>query len=476
MKRSFLIFVILILSTNIFSQDWAPINTTEKFCFEKDIEGRISNVLWVDSTKSFSDYDVYYLNKMVYNEGSTAFLGIKQFLLDSIIVRENDAWEFCTKYPNGNYHFTLYPLADLNDSWDYSDGTNASITNKDTMSIFNEIDSIKTITIGNSVNIILSKNHGIIKWKNQYELIGIEGRELGITTIRFENMFSRISVGDIICRNTGHWEADDVLTGWESKYRYEVLNIEREPDQISIEVHSLSSTSYSYKLNFPEKSSLITTLIFHPNIFTDTYLNEAKFISSYEYPHPKPWIDGYMVFIESPHKWSGLTKTHNIYETLNYGPTSLYFDCNDTPNAICANPYQDEGVILERSQDFGFVEYENFGFEWGNWDKLVGVIDDGVTYGEIYPEDMFVGQNEMDKQSNLFIFPSPARDIIHVNSSFNGLIEWSIFDITGNILMHKQEIYNNDNLQISIKQIPNGVYFLQMQLGKETLRERFLKI
>ncbi len=478
--KKFLPFILLSLASQcIYSQNWAPINTTEKFCFESDTAERISHVLWVDSVEMFTDFDVYYLNKVTtpFDWSSMYVLGANQFLYDSIIIREEGSWEFGKSFDNNPNYFTILPHASIYDTWEFKEDITAEITSTGLITIFDEVDSVKTISLSYGNSIILSKNHGIINWMNLYELIGIEGRDLGINTIKFENMFSRISTGDIVCNYEGHWEADEQVTGWDAKFRYEILDIERDSHQIVINVHALSSYSYWYNPNKTVKSSYITTLVFYPNVFTETYLNEAIFIARNDFPQPQPYFDGYMIFKEYPHKWSGLKKSHITYMSYYYGPTSLFHDCDDSfPNAICAENEPWDCSIVEYSQDFGFVEYENNGFEWANWNKLVGVIDDGVTFGEIYPEDMFVGQNELEQQTDMFIFPSPTKDLLHIKTSQIGTANWKIFDLMGNIINQNTEFKTTEDLLIQVDYLPKGVFILQLQINDKIILEKFLKL
>lgn len=61
------IFFLLLsaIAFSSFSQNWAPINTTEKFCYSSDDTLEIiNNVLWVESFEQNGDEQVFQLNKI----------------------------------------------------------------------------------------------------------------------------------------------------------------------------------------------------------------------------------------------------------------------------------------------------------------------------------------------------------------------------------------------------------------------------
>ena len=78
-----------------------------------------------------------------------------------------------------------------------------------------------------------------------------------------------------------------------------------------------------------------------------------------------------------------------------------------------------------------------------------------------------VGINEMMNDLNFSVTPIPAHDVININ--FGNIqeketIHFSLFDSKGTcIKIH--ETANCSNIQMDVRDIPAGIYFLQTRIG-----------
>lgn len=63
--KIFLVFPILFLSLNSYSQNWAPISLNDKYNYQVDSASYISNTIWIDSVNVINSDSVFSLNKIV---------------------------------------------------------------------------------------------------------------------------------------------------------------------------------------------------------------------------------------------------------------------------------------------------------------------------------------------------------------------------------------------------------------------------
>lgn len=471
MKRDLLLFLLLFGFLGLYSQNWAPINTTEKFCYSSDDTlDIINNVLWVDSVKIFGNQEVYYLNKIIdlFNEEDNKYMYDEpQFLLDSIILSEDGGWYFVDDFPiPDNDNFYLFPNANLGYEWDFSSGITAQISAVDTSVIFGIQDSIKQIDLSNGQRIVISKEHGIVNWKDEYSLVGIEGRDLGSTVFKFEDMFEKISVGNILCRKSYEWIADETVTGFLSQERQKILEIERFADSIVIQIEFHKNTRYEWGSTITYSNSYgIRDMKYYRNDSTDIYPNMGIYNGNYD--------EGNVITSIAPHKWSGPKKTQKTYEGV-WGPASVFYECEDLyPKILCPHNYN--LVLVEYSRDYGFLESEFSGFEYGTGEVLEGIIDNGDTLGVIYPLEMFVGNDEPMSNLEWHIYPNPTQNILKISSSKMGGIEYQIFHVSGQLIQQKKIRKAANNQKIDISHLANGAYILKILMDGEVFQQKFIK-
>ncbi len=85
-----------------------------------------------------------------------------------------------------------------------------------------------------------------------------------------------------------------------------------------------------------------------------------------------------------------------------------------------------------------------------------------------------VGLNTLTYTNDLVMFPNPASDYFTVQTGVNALSTLTIYDVTGRIIISKQEI--NDNQIISTRNLNAGMYFISLvakgitQTGKLTIK------
>jgi len=475
MKKIYLL-LFLMATLTVYSQNWAPINTTEKFCYSTDDTlDIINNVLWVDSIEQNGSNQVFHFNKIakaVANQDFNYLFHEPQFLLDDAMIQENGEWVFMDTFftPLDTLEtFSLFPLAALNDSWVYSEGVDAQVTNLSVMDVLGETDSVKTITLSDNSEILLSKNHGLINWRNQYQLVGIEGRDLGVLVPNFDDMYANISAGDVVCYSINSWIADETVTGFNTSERYDIESVDRYNDSLVIHAFVRSNTEYFWKNNAQETSKGMQDLVFYRNRYTDVYPNDTIYIGWTEYYN---YSEGIAISKLAHYKWGGLKKTQETYVS-DFPNTNLFTSCEGMYSfELCET---NETMLMKQSTKYGFWEYENAGFEWGGGRTLEGVIDDGDTLGTIFPIDMFVGSTQLNTQSNWLVYPNPAHDHIILTSSKTGNMTAQLYNCSGILVKEVNIQKSEDEISIPIATLSSGVYLIKLIQNQQTEVLKFMK-
>lgn len=114
--------------------------------------------------------------------------------------------------------------------------------------------------------------------------------------------------------------------------------------------------------------------------------------------------------------------------------------------------------------------------------------DDGdpETSGDTIQEDCscegVVGINNIDGAlTNFRLFPNPAKDVLFVSFEMNEIQDayFSIYDIGGRAVLTRriaQKTSDKSHYRISINELNQGLYFLQMNLGPHEITRKFIII
>ncbi|MCK5775109.1 MAG: T9SS type A sorting domain-containing protein [Bacteroidales bacterium] len=472
MKKSLLLTTFVILSQLLIAQDWAPINVTEKFCYEADTVGKISHVLFVNAMEETENGTIAHMNKtcVPYEDGygSLYLFNQQQFLLDTYLIND-DEWIFqdTLQLPIDEYlTFKIIPKAEVNQSWDFTDNITATVTSKVEIEVLGETDSVKVIQLSNEDSFTLTKNHGILDWNGDFELIGIEGRDLGQLVPNFGGMFAKITAGDVVCFHNGEWLADEQVTGWDEHCRYDIEEVSRYEDSIVINAYVRSNIEYNWKGKQPKITKGMQELVFYRDHISEVFPNDTLLVSSYA-------TEGIVISTLGTHKWSGQKKTQLTFIDEWDMPYSMF---HHNEGLYSNELYSvEEYILYEQSVDYGFIEYSNSGFEWGGYKTLVGIVDNGVTTGTIYPIDMFVGMEDIESPISFNVYPSPAKEVIYLSTKEKGGLNWQIFDVSGKQMKFGKSQSNDGETKINIGNLPKGVYILQLEINDLVARRKFIK-
>lgn len=86
-------------------------------------------------------------------------------------------------------------------------------------------------------------------------------------------------------------------------------------------------------------------------------------------------------------------------------------------------------------------------------------------------ESIFIGVDQFDL-NNITLSPNPASNKLTMNSPLAEFDAMQITDVQGRFI----ENYNvTSSQQLDIANLPAGVYFLNLQLGNNTVTKKFIK-
>lgn len=85
-----------------------------------------------------------------------------------------------------------------------------------------------------------------------------------------------------------------------------------------------------------------------------------------------------------------------------------------------------------------------------------------------------------NQNTKISLYPNPTSELLSINldNSYLGTVKINIYNKEGKIVLQEKadkttKIFTN---KINVQQYPSGIYFLQLQIGKETITKRFINI
>ncbi|MBK8845575.1 MAG: DUF4397 domain-containing protein [Bacteroidetes bacterium] len=108
------------------------------------------------------------------------------------------------------------------------------------------------------------------------------------------------------------------------------------------------------------------------------------------------------------------------------------------------------------------------GFPFGLWCTM----PDGFTF----PLQLFTGINEALSKSDIVVFPNPANEEIFISipENIKGIINISLYDLTGKIIKSETETASNI-LKLDIQTLPSGIYGISVVAGNNHFSKRIIK-
>ena len=331
----------------------------------------------------------------------------------------------------------------------------------------------------NGKQVLLSKNHGLIKTFDNYlfpmklaelSLIGYENPETGITNLNAKGVYD-FDIGDEF-----HIESEDIFEVYDeedSVYKIVSGDIVRKIRLVTGRADFADSVVYQYAecsktirytAGVPDTlyqtGDVAETIIFdsirpglldaypgqkvaHPE--WDTYYDIVLFNSSlYNYHLQKVITDDAFEYFDS-------CVVHSFFDPCCY---------NEVYIESCGGPY----------------------YQWSNWagstikNKLVYYNKNGVEWGEPIAKDcddlLSDIHEQVDPNGQITVYPNPFTDelTIRVSNAGNQIIQVDLFDINGHLLSRMSLHENIFNLNTA--DLSGGIYILEVQFENGSLVRR----
>lgn len=455
----------LVLSSVVSAQNWALINPAYRYNYSDDGTDTISNqILTMNVDSSGSPVMIFTLNTVsLYCESCDDSCKIQddipQFLGKNITLNENE-WTFndieniLINISNNLFEYWIFNEQESITAWVYQESI---------MSIHGNIDSVKSIETSNHDTIIISKNHGIIRWsllnEPSYTLVGIQTLNLG-TLVPALRDFYRYQPADIIEMRSGY---SSNLSSQETISRLEINDRSEEDHRIILSgdlysrhmingaiVGFSTNTNYSWVIDSLELSPIESwpgQRIFYPNID----LSNTGFPPSIIAKHWKDSLGFY--HIDGLHILnSNIIDTYYMYPSNCSYLFSFYFNYYFMDSQLGR-------WIIARNE---IVRTQSF--------QITGAIINGDTIGTITEEA--ISTTSLPSITNqLTMYDANISSLLSTFDRYEDMAYFDLFDISGKLVFKNR---NKEQAKISINNLCSGIYVL-IAMNKYTHKLMIMK-
>ncbi|QTY26719.1 T9SS type A sorting domain-containing protein [Flavobacterium sp. CS20] len=153
----------------------------------------------------------------------------------------------------------------------------------------------------------------------------------------------------------------------------------------------------------------------------------------------------------------------------------LYFGCAITPNpphTIIADHFVNVFILQEGGETqtpegpvYGPFSYD---FTYSGGLVYLHITNLAGSVATFYANNL--SQEEFLKES-ISIYPNPAKDVLHVESSTIAIESLRIYNLSGRLVSEKGKIEH----QINVSQLQQGVYILEIETVAGVLRDKLVK-
>jgi hypothetical protein len=463
--------------------------------------------VWIDSITIANGDSIFHFNKRIYrcDTCSSPAILVNQGLNFGIINEtfiKNSSNQYVFNYKGDS--LVINPYLSLNDSI-ISDSSRLiySILVQEDYNILPNytnypagLDSSKVFNFCINGNVLyqlrLTKNLGIYSFTDfstgasDIEQVGLESKEMGVLQLTVKRIFD-YEVGDEFSYQFVDWYIGEIfhslhtiriLTAGIVSNDSTIYQAERTVwwttnccpastgtyvdtfDLVITPTHNYGQYNVYYSMTEFERLNL------RDNEFSDYYLNAGSGLPDIILL-PKNFLrDGsneykliaYSYGLEALFPWHSNITHPNFY----VDSFSNIYDIQDS--------YQVQELY---AKGIGLVQRNETSFEGWTCLSLLGYRKGNTTVGTILSRGLLLEQQAIEKEKNFSInvYPNPSSKILNINVDTkinNDLLQIDVLDLKGVVLMSK-EVFYQDNYQLSIGDLSQGVYLLQLKNNKGAL-------
>ncbi len=491
-KIYFFLISIACFTSYIQAQSWTPIKYGEVYNYQFSDSQTISHTIWIDSIAMQSGNYLSYLHKAVSSpcgQAASPFCHVyyqtPQFLQRKCI-RKSDSL-FILQNPETYY---IRPLAAIGETWTFDSllQITATVSAIDTQTVFNALDTLKTITLSNGEIIKLSHNWGVFTFPRvgtgkSFQLVGIQSQKLGQIMPTYKDIYD-FEVGDVFCYETKYDNYSSFIQSTtyyvytknrilekqvftnSVKYKMEFQQMKKELYPYAITHYPIQISYVIYPQNSPENDFLTNYI---PNTF---YLNQGFFPNG---------IEGIKAISKRNGKTSLFSTAHSISDMPYYQYANV-----DTIEAFTSGEYghietyhftTTLGLVAQMTKDFG-MDMNGNPTSNTSTSTLTSYIKGQDTIGEICPDWLFTA-TEIPFSGKSHLYPNPASDrlfLYYNNPQYKNFV-FAITDLTGREVVPNTPLQSSTTYEIVVRDWAKGMYFVRVfdTEGQNVYTEKFVK-
>ena len=477
MKNIYLILVFLFSVIFTSGQDWKPLKNGYKYNYLENSSNHVLT-LWVDSVSVNKQGDsVYYLNRVIkkcdtctkenqqsyYLNNQPQFLQRKYTMKDDQMIFMNpDTFGLITKFkPESSW------------LWQETDSTRAKCLNIEEKMIFGKNDSVAVIELSTRDTIRYSKNHGILSFardSNHYELIGIEGLEVGLQVPTFFDFFE-FDEGDVFHYYHDGFQPEMDPCGLFVEEQYEIISKSQSEEHVSYRIKGFKNKCSPYPpKTFFEKISKSISFQNMPDHPLNKYHGELV----YPYLNRQIIADSIVSILMVKYINDTIIKEYGS-EGKDIDKCILLYETNkkDVYRTVCHSTDINR-LYATFKENVGLTNYELGLFEYRESKQLVGYNIDGKAQGNLAPLHLMDINDDIHK-NEIHVFPQPCKDYLRIKFlSRKNSINVGIYDIIGK---QCKSIYAEDNkeIRIDMNDCKKGIYLLTIYTEERIILKKILK-
>lgn len=487
--------LLLIAPAFVHAQNWALLNPAYKYNYSDDGTDTISNQVFVthidtlgpDSfllqlsrTTAYCDTCLSGTGGVTACDGCYIWNNAPDLLGPDVRVSQGD-WIF-----GGLDNTLIRTTAAVGSTWPYSSGGGtAEVTAVDTAYLWGVLDSIKLISLSGGDSIILSKDHGLLRFpgapaSGDKALVGIEVAGLGIVKPDFHGFFP-YQPGDVLEYEVANGGADGIggIYGSWAHFKMTLTSVTDFGDSLHLDVEPIcSSGSFNggcciFCAHYTTGTFRISPGEVHYTPLTATRPGEL-FIPQLPWTQPLAFDacvakhyrdgDGRYHISTSSRNAPGWDQDH--FNFLMTTPTAI-------PGLYAYGPADDasgDPFGLHYVEGIGLLSYVVNYFEtWISY-VLVGAVIGGDTIGVVH-DDVFFSVPDMAGTAPL-IRPVPADHELNLTFEQASETSWCIIDPTGRTILNGT-ITGKTGL-IGLTSLPEGAYLLRCAISHGISTQRFI--
>lgn len=493
MKKQILVLTFILIFSSINAQNWQPINLGLKYNYGFSNNTSYSSI-WIDSTRIVGNDTIRYFNKTskvvkADEFHNSLYINQSTFLLSQFYMNKDTV-----RFYDSNKKTTFQLIINNASTFVFDSINNISahcVFIGDSVLFNNAKDSINVFILSNSDTVIISKNHGVIKFPlfnnhSHVNLLGIQNL-IGLQIPLFKDLFD-FNVGDSFEYNIQ----------WEGRFSSDFKTVNR---KIEISQKSYDGDTLKYICNVKERiiaensvykmdtsyTNKISSIKFinHSNSFSNKYPGDFVLISNvYAIPVEVYYDDKYKSICKSfGRSYNNSDADKNKYSySLPYTQSlarsfPIYLEDIDP---VSFSDYDYVRLTYLYAEGFGVVEktrstFNSAGPAHYNYKMvLTGAKTKTRTYGS-FEDDSFYSNTEKELVTqNVSVFPNPVSDFLFLengNQSTDLLV--SVLNMNGHVLLNMK--FGSGKSIIDMRKLPKGIYFVKINSDQSTVIKRIIK-